>query len=243
MRIPAIKGLMDRRILVNYSIDPSFITPILPPIFRPKLVQERAIAGICLIRFKNLRPQFFPVPWGVDSENAAHRIAVEWDSEGKTFEGVYIPRRDTNSWFNTVVGGALFPGLQHRASFTVKEGEDHFSININSRDNHTRVSVSAHLLESFPKTSVFSSLEEASDFFKSGSLGYSTTQSSGRFDGIELRCEQWKVYPLGVEEVHSSFFEDTNRFPKDSVRFDNALLMRGLQHQWVSHKDLCCAVG
>lgn len=51
----------------------------------------------------------------IHSENAAHRIAVEWDFEGKTFEDVYIPRRDTNSFFNTLVGGRLFPGIHHRA--------------------------------------------------------------------------------------------------------------------------------
>ena len=79
MRIPIIRGIIDRRILANYHVDPDVMARILPPPFRPKLVNGYAIGGICLIRLKGLRPRFFPFPLGIQSENAAHRIAVEWE--------------------------------------------------------------------------------------------------------------------------------------------------------------------
>jgi len=35
-----------------------------------------------------------------------------------------------------------------------------------------------------------------------------------------------------IESVRSSFFDDTNRFPKGSIHFDCALLMRNVAHEW-----------
>src|SRR6266851_9194080 len=100
MRIPVIHGLIDRRILVNYRLDPEVLKKLLPRPFRPKIINNVGIAGICLIRLKEIRPSGFPGVVGIASENAAHRIAVEWDEQGKSCEGVYIPRRDTSSRLN-----------------------------------------------------------------------------------------------------------------------------------------------
>ena len=77
-------------------------------------------------------------------------------------------------------------------------------------------------------------------FFELGSLGYSATQTNGRFDGLELRCENWRVEPLEIDRVESSYFENESQFPRGSVEFDCALLMRGIRHEWHGRKDLCC---
>src|SRR3984893_10338567 len=97
MRIPVVQGLIDRRILVNFRVDPDVLTRMLPKPFRPKLVRGAGMAGVCLIRLKHIRPRFLPSFVGIGSENAAHRIAVEWDENGQYREGVFIPRRDTSS--------------------------------------------------------------------------------------------------------------------------------------------------
>jgi len=64
------------------------------------------------------------------------------------------------------------------------------------------------------------------------------TSETGRLDGIELRTHGWTVEALQVDEVHSSYFSDEARFPKGSVEFDRALLMRNLGHEWHSAEDL-----
>ena len=213
---------------------------ILPAPFRPKLTNGVAIGGICLIRLKAIRPRFIPLPWGIGSENAAHRIAVEWDVDGESQEGVYIPRRDTDSRLNTWAGGTLFPGIHHHAMFTVNESVDHCSVVMRSDDGDTRVSVSGTVTDQLPSSSVFSTVAEASEFFENGSLGYSLTQNTGRFDGLELRCENWQVEPLEIDRVESSYFENLSLFPRGSVGFDCALLMRGIRHEWHGRNDLCC---
>lgn len=108
MRIPNMQGVIDRRILANFHVDPGVLAKVLPNPFRPKLVNERGIAGICLVRLKQIRPRFVPSYLGLSSENAAHRIAVEWTQNGREYEGVYVPRRDTSSRLNTLVGAASF---------------------------------------------------------------------------------------------------------------------------------------
>ena len=240
MRIPAMRGVIDRRILVNYHVDPAVLAPLVPAPFRPKLVHGFGMVGICLIRLKHIRPTFFPSWLGVSSENAAHRTAVEWDENGTVREGVYVRRRDTSLWLNSLVGGRIFPGVHHHAKYTVNETADNFEVALKSDDDVTQMSVRGHRAAALPATSVFRSLDEASAFFQAGSLGYSATSDPARFQGLELRCPTWRVEPLAVDEVRSSFFEDEALFPKGSIEFDCALLMRGLEHEWHGKADLCC---
>ena len=241
MKLPVVRGTIDRRILANYRIDPVVMSAVLPRPFRPKIVNGFAIGGICLIRLKSIRPRFFPFRWGVGSENAAHRIAVEWDVGGEKREGVFVPRRDTSSLLNTLVGGRIFPGVHHHASFAVKESTDTLSVDLTSDDGQTHVSIRGSVTEDVPETSVFSSLSVASDFFKRGSVGYSVTHIDGKYDGIELQCREWKMEALRIGKIESSYFDDNSRFPAGSIHFDCALLMRSIEHEWHGREDLCWA--
>src|SRR5262245_55615874 len=98
--LDTIHGTIDRRVLLNYRFDPEILRKVLPDPFRPKLHRGHGIGGVCMIRFAGLRPRYVPAIFGVNSENAAHRIAVEWEQDKELKEGVFIPRRDTNSLFN-----------------------------------------------------------------------------------------------------------------------------------------------
>ena len=237
MRIPVISGLIDRRILVNYRVDPGVLRNILPQPFRPKIINKKGIAGICLIRLKHIRPTGFPGAVGVSSENAAHRIAVEWDEDGKPREGVYIPRRDTSSRLNMILGGRGFPVIQHHARFNVDEHDDRYRINVDSDDGQTHVAVEAELASELPSASVFGSIAAASAFFENGAVGYAPADSS-ELHGVELRSFNWKIEPLAVTRVESSFFDDQRVFPPGSVAFDCALLMRGIAHEWHAQHSL-----
>lgn len=240
MQLPAIHGLIDRRILVNFRIDPQVAARVLPPPFVPKLANGYAMGGICLIRLKSIRPRWFPISIGIGSENAAHRFAVEWDQDGKREEGVFVERRDSSSRLNSLVGGRLVPGVHHHAHFDVNESDDRLRVQFTSDDRQASASVDARICAELPKDSIFASVREASRFFESGALGYSVTSDPNRFDGLELRCKSWSVQSLAVDSVQSSFFDDRSKFPAGSTAFDCALLMRGIPHEWHSLEDLHC---
>ncbi len=235
MKIPKIKGIIDRRILINYQIDKEILEKYLPAPFKPKLVNGKGIAGICLIRLKEIRPKGFPKQFGISSENGAHRIAVEWLEDGNLQEGVYIPRRDTSSKMNSLLGGRLFPGVHHLAKFTVNESEGNYEVAFLSKDQ-TSLSIKAKETDIWNKESIFENLECVSHFFESGSVGYSP--NSKDFDGLELKAKNWKVSLLEVDKVQSSFFEDESIFPAGSVKFDNALLMKNIEHEWIGLKKI-----
>jgi len=237
--MPTIHGIIDRRILINYIAEPEYVAKFLPKPFRPRVYKEKAIVGICLIRLKEMKPKGFPKFIGVTSENGAHRIAVEWDKNGQKHEGVYIPRRDTNLKLNSLVGGRLFPGTHHLAKFNVVEQNDHYHLDFKSSDG-TTIDIDATLGEKFDNNSIFETLENVSGFFEKGAVGYSPNGDS--FDGLELDAFHWKVEPLKVEKVTSSFFENRQIFPKGSVKFDNALLMKNIEHEWKPLKAIkqCC---
>jgi len=238
MRLPVIQGLIRRRILVNFRVDPAVMKKHLPERFRPKLHAGHAIAGICLIRLEEIRPRLAPAWIGLSSENAAHRVAVRWDAEGGEKEGVFIPRRDTSSWWNHVAGGRVFPGEHHHARFGVREDPGEIDLVMRSADGEVFVRVRGKRGGELPSSSCFASLREASGFFEPGSLGYSVTGDEGRLDGIELRTRGWALEPLQIEDVESSWFSDTARFPRGSVEFDCALLMRNVGHEWHGAEDL-----
>lgn len=231
MKIPTIHGLIDRRILINFTADTDVIRQIIPLPFRPKIYKDKAIVGICLIRLKNIKPKGFPDFIGVSSENGAHRIAVEWDEDGQVKEGVYIPRRDTSLRLNTIVGGKLFPGKHHFAKFNVQETGGNYHIDFFSSDQ-TSISIDAKETEHFDTNSIFKTIENVSDFFEKGAVGYSPNKD--KFDGLKLQAYKWEVRPLEVSTIKSSFFEDEKMFPKGSVEFDNALLMTKIEHEWHS---------
>lgn len=246
MNFPIIRGEIDRRLLVNYRVDPEVVSQILPSPFRPQLVAGHAVAGICLIRLKQLRPAMLPSFVGLGSENAAHRFAVEWDSEDGVRTGVFVPRRDTSSRLATLAGGRIFPGIQHRATFDVQEAADQISIEMQSDDGSAQLLVKGREASELPADSVFGSTETASQFFEAGSLGYSPDQSGHCLEGLELRAVNWQVQPFSIANVESSYFSDRAVFPEGSVAFDHALLMRGITHSWHScqpidslrHKEL-----
>lgn len=232
MTKPGMSSVVERRLLVNYRVDPDAVAPLLPPPLRPQLVDGRAVAGICLIRLGRARPSWLPGAFGLRSENAAHRIAVEWDGERGPVAGVYIPRRDSGSAVNVLVGGWLTPVRQHPAAFDVRETRQSLHVAYTSRDGLTHVSVAVRGAEKFQGSALFGGLDQASEFFRCGSVGYSPGRRAGRLEGLELHTDDWHVQPVEVENVRSSFFDDPERFPPGSATLDHALLMRDLRATW-----------
>jgi hypothetical protein len=232
MMIPALQGVLDRRILVNYRVDPDVLARLLPAPFRPKRVGGMGVAGICLIRLRALRPRGLPAWIGLTSENAAHRIAVEWEEDGRPREGVYIPRRDTDRRINTLVGGRLFPGAHEHARFAVTEAGGRYRVALDSDDGRTHVLVDAVRAPGMPAGSVFRDLAAASAFFHAGALGYSPTGDPRRLAGLLFCPTVWRVETLAVDQVESSFFANRALFPVGSAVFDCALLMRDIAHEW-----------
>ncbi|MBE2249509.1 MAG: DUF2071 domain-containing protein [Myxococcus sp.] len=241
MKLPVLHGTIRRRILANWRVHAETAQALLPSPLKPKLQAGKAIAGVCLIRLEDIRPELVKaLPLGIDSENAAHRIAVEWTDEGVRKEGVFIWRRDSSSFLNQLAGGRLFPGVHGAATFDVEDDRTRISFEMKGAD--VAISLRAEATQAWPTSSVFQSVDEASRFFETGSAGYSVTDDPTRLDGMHLVTDGWKVDPLDVKAVRSSFFDDLARFPAGTATFDHAIVMRDLTHHWQSLPDLTVGV-
>lgn len=233
MLLDMIHGMIARRVLLNFRIDPEVMARSLPPPFRPKLYKGHAVGGVCMIRFQHLRPRFVPRWMGTTSENAAHRVAVEWNEGSQLREGVFIPQRNTASRFNEALGGRVFPGVFSRSEFEVNESAQSVSIRILDHQGEA-VRFRGDLATDHSSGSIFPTLEEAANFFSLGATGYSLCRDGKNFEGMELLSLSWKIAPLEVREAYSRWFTDVQRFPAGSVEFDCALVMRDIPHEWHS---------
>lgn len=232
MRLPEVHADIERRLLINYRVDADAASRLLPPRFRPQLVNGSAVAGICLIRLGALRPAGLPHWAGVRSENAAHRIAVEWDTPDGVRSGVYIPRRDTDARVNAALGGRIYPGEHHRARFSVRESADDLHVEYTSYDGKAAVSVDVRVAAALEGSALFADLAAASSFFERGSVGLSPTSHRERLDGMQLETDAWAVEGGVVSAVTSSFFDDRAAFPPGSAVLDCALVMRQVPVRW-----------
>ncbi|WP_405010456.1 DUF2071 domain-containing protein [Kitasatospora sp. NBC_01539] len=232
MRTPHLASTVERRLLVNYRTDPDTTARLLPPRLRPQLVRGHAVAGLCLLRLGDVRPARAPGWTGLRSENAAHRIAVEWDGPDGVEAGVYITRRDTASRINAWAGGRIFPGAHGLADFRVDESAGKLSVAFTTHDGAVHAEVTAAPADRLDGSVLFDGLAAASAFFRTGSRGWSPAREPGRLDGMQLRTDAWHVEAAVAHSAASSFFDDPERFPPGSAELDCTLLMRGVPARW-----------
>lgn len=230
-----VEATIERRLLVNYRIDPQVVARLLPGPFRPQLVSGFAVGGICFIRLRGIRPRGLPRALGLRTENVAHRFAVEWDDDSGPHVGVYVPRRDTSSRVSSWSGGCVFPGRYHLANFHVEEGFDAARIEVISRDREVLIEVDARQAENL-ESRLFDSLEDAVELFRRGAIGFSPSADGTCLDGVRLECEGWHVQPMALELARSSWFDDPVMFPPGTCVPDSALLMRDLPVRWVTEE-------
>jgi len=227
-----VSAVIDRRILINYRVDPSVAQKLIPAPFRPVIVGGAAIAGICMIRLSKIRPGGVPRVAGLTSENAAHRFAVQLDSPSGPVPCVYVPRRDTNSLVPVMIGGRLFPGWHHLARFMTAVEGDRFGLYLRSQDGECQVQVSIQAADRVMQGSVFADPDEAAQLFRPAAVGYSLRPRTDFMDAVELSCEYWQLLPLSVQRTTSSYFDDPERFPPGSIELDSAFLMRNVDSTW-----------
>jgi hypothetical protein len=232
-----VNSLIERRLLVNYRISPEYAAPLIPEPLRPLLVSGHAVGGLCFIRLGQIRLSKTPRILGFTTENVAHRFAVEWDDADGTHTGVYIPRRDTDSWITSAVGGRAFPGLHHPARFRAEETGGKIQIDVLSRDHKVRIAVESEPAQSL-KSDLFGSIDAAVEFFRNAAVGFSPAAGGEVLEGVRLECSSWVARPMTITGINSSLFDDTSRFPSGACILDSALVMQNLPASWVTCPSL-----
>jgi hypothetical protein len=247
-RFEDLDGHIERRLVVNLRVDPEAVAGVLPPPLRPHLVGGHAIAGVCLIALRDLRPAAAPGSWGLRSENLAHRVAVEWDEGGERRTGVWIPNRFSSSRLAVAVGGRLFPAISSFARFAVVDAGDRLAIDVRSGASPV-VSVECRATDELPASSAFGSLEVADSFLRSGSRGRSPGRGRGPHDVVDLAVDDWDLRPADVVSADVALFDRWWRIGREA-EWDSAFILRDVACHWhgsseaaPAERPLICAPG
>lgn len=221
-----LRAQVRRRLLISYRVDPAVAQSLIPEQFRPQIVDGSAVAGVCMIGLQSVRPGWLRPRVGLRTENVAHRIAVEWDENGKTRSGVYIVERHSSALLPVLAGGRLFPGVQKRARFELDETESRFRVSMSAPE--IRVSVDVQLGGEWT-SSLFPTVEAASAFHEQGAVGWSPRRNGLGVEPLELTSKEWVVEPGQVVSLRSSYFD---ALPDGAAVLDSVLIMRDLPFFW-----------
>jgi uncharacterized protein YqjF (DUF2071 family) len=232
-----IDSVIERRLLVNYRIDPERMAALLPHYFRPQLVGGYAVGGVCLIRMSGVRPSRLPRAVGLASENLAHRFAVEWDDAHGSHTGVYVPRRETSSRIAATVGHRVFPGAYHFARFQVRESAASLRVDVRSLDGKVALSAETAPGVAF-RSELFQNVDAAIEFFRLGARGFSPSADHACVDSVSLHATTWAARPVGIARMRSSLFDDPAKFPDGTCTLDSALLMTNIAARWTADPSL-----
>ncbi|MEZ4829135.1 MAG: DUF2071 domain-containing protein [Bacteroidia bacterium] len=235
MKIPALSGLIQRRILINYRVEPAVLRKLLPAPFEPRLFGNYGIAGICFFDLSQLRIKGLPLSPCISAQIVSHRIAVNWEESGIKKEGLYITQRDTSSTLVHFSGGRFFPSEYSLTGMKFRESFGYYELHLGG---HHPTSFLAKESADFAEGSVFSGLPAAASLFAQNSMEYAPRYENMVFDGIAFRASRHKVQPLHICQMRSSFFENEENFPRGSVFFDHALLMKNIRSEWIALPEM-----
>jgi hypothetical protein len=236
--LPTLEGIIARRVLVNFRVDPDVARRLVPAPLEPIVERGACVAGICLIRLERLRPKGLPAALGLASENMAHRIAIRYPTPPGASDGVFIWRRDTDQAIVSLLGGRLFPGVHGRAAFDATERDGSLTMDVRTEHGQADVALRVHAADTWRPTALFPTFDAVAEFFRRGDCGFSCSLHEDRLEGMRLKTLVWKMEPLTVADVRAAFYADTTRFPAGSAVLDGAVLMRGIPHEWHELADV-----
>lgn len=217
-----VRAQLRRRLLISYRVDPAVAASLLPAGFRPQIVDGSAVAGVCVLGLESIRPGWMRPRWGLRSENAAHRIAVEWDGPDGVEHGVFIVERHSSAWHPVLFGGRLFPGVHRRARFRTDESGDRYALTMEASGHSLSADVE---VGGDWSSSLFGSIDAASEFYRAGRVGWSPRRAGRGVERVALSTNAWSVEPAHLHHLRSSFFD---ALPAGSTRFDSVVVMRDL---------------
>lgn len=227
MLIQAVSGICERRIILNWRVDPALVAKHLPRPFRPRLVKGHAIVSVEVLQLVGMRPTGMPRIAGFHTQNAVDRIAVEWNEGGSILHGFFVPSRYSPSAVNTLISlTRLFPAVFKHARFRFERAGVHYRVSVAAEGN--RLSFDANESSIFSEKSAFDSMNMASEFHRDAKISYSPAHEEGTYDGIYLKSFDWHATPLEVINVHYDYIEKT--FP--GAVFDSAFVVRNTKHEW-----------
>ena len=150
--------------LVNYAMEPSLLQSLLPYPIQPNIYNGEAFLSVVVSELEDMRPTFIPKGLGFNFNQIVYRAIVTCNNE----RGVHFLRSDANNKVMCLTGNlfSFFHFNYARIESTLNDG--HHRINVLTKNKEADIVANYDLCKAnkeMPKYSVFSSLEDAKEFF------------------------------------------------------------------------------
>lgn len=237
-RLAQATGVLENTVLLNFRTDAEVLRRLLPSPFEPRLVDGYGMVGILLFTMKNLTCETtmgLPSP---PSDHVLYRIAVSWNHGGRTYHGMYLLRHEVNTRLPVRQRRrGLFPVAGQPVRWHKEPGSQQFEWTLKSKTK-TKLQISASVSSSFSSGSVFSSLEEASDFFAQERAAIAPRFQKSIFSNTHFLPLTWPVKPLFVEKLTTDIAQLQNLFPKGQIFFDSGLIWPKIPCKWQEGREI-----
>ena len=234
MQLPVIRGVIDRRILVNYRVDPGVLAALLPAPFRPKLVAASGMVG----RLPDppearCGPRFLPPLAGDLLRERRPPRRRRMGRGGRRREGVFVPRRDTDSRLNRLGGRAALPRRPLTTpAFTVRGDGRPLPRRPPQRRRRTSLSVVGGVNAAVAGGVGLRLARGGLRLLRGGLAGVLRDAPARPARGAGAAAPRWRVEPLAGRAGGVQLLRGPVALPAGVGRVRLALLMRGIDHEW-----------
>ena len=227
-----LRGMVTRRFLVSYPVDPVLLSDRLPPGAELSLHDGCAWVSACFVNLKNMRPSVFPRSMGIELNYLIHRTRARLPfPDGKKREAVLVlePNLDrlTLGWIGARLTGV---GFNYR---DIRLIEQEKSWNLVMKDNEEVVYDAV-----IPKSSIypdpsasahFPSIRSADDFLLGVSYGGQWHAKSNRLRLLAETHDPWNTL-MGECKTNNNRFLESLGAETHQLEADHVISMTNVPH-------------
>jgi uncharacterized protein YqjF (DUF2071 family) len=240
-----MQGIVRRRFLINYPVEPSLLEPFVPPGGELSLHQGKAWLSDCFVHISNMRPSWVPRALGITFHYLIHRTrAVLPFPDGKKREAVLVLDPSMDSRLLNVFGAPMtgVPFKRRPIDFVTDGSAWRLGVRQGKGLIYEAMIRGSSFGTEMPTNSPFSSLSQADDFLLGVSYGGSWNRETGTLHLLAETHEPWRAQ-VGTCDIRRNAFLEGLGF--DTPRADHVITMVDCPHFFAvkSHKVALAAAG
>ena len=206
-----MNGVVTRRFLISYPVQPSALSRFLPPDAELSTWQGFAWVSACFVNIRHMRPSLVPAPVGIDFNYLVHRTRARLPyPDGIRRESVLVLEANINSRVFAALGQRL-PGVSFRArDIRLLETPDCWRVQMQDDDGTllyqadiAKVSIG----EGLPTHSYFPDLASADAFLLHVSYGAEWHAETRRLQFLAETHDSWRAQAGGCRTHRYAFLE------------------------------------
>jgi uncharacterized protein YqjF (DUF2071 family) len=225
-----MRGMVRRRFLINYPVDPSLLEPFLPPGGQLSRHQGKAWFSDCFVHVSHMRPSIVPSALGLSFRCLIHRTrAVLPFPDGKNREAVLVLDPSIDSRLLGVVGTSMtgVPFKRRPIEFVTDGSAWRIAVREGTNVIYEVMIRAASFRTEMPANSPFTSLSEADDFLLGVSYGGSWDREDSTLQVLAETHDPWQAQ-AGTCDVRRNAF--LKRLGIDTPRADHVITMVDCPH-------------